>query len=73
MIGVASEPRDKYTHVVVFDQPVRLLKVLNEEAKAYMTDLPAYDAARTAKRIRSAGRSFGITDGAKDFLKEITQ
>jgi hypothetical protein len=72
-VGIASEPRDKFTHVVVYDQPIRLLRVLNEEATAYITELPTSEIKRTAKRMLAFGRRVGITDGAKDALKEALQ
>ena len=70
--GIAGEPRDKYTHVVIFETPIRLLRVPNDEARAYMTDLPE-KVKPAAKQMLAAGRRLGITDGAKDALKEVLQ
>lgn len=64
----------KLLHAVTMDGQVRLVTMPKEEAR-YFQPLEhrgkPYPVARACRRYLSAGKTIGITDGAKDALVEI--
>lgn len=69
-VAIVGEPGRKWVYAVTFDSPIRLLKLALEEQK-YMHDIADHKVSKAAKKMLSAGKRLGITDGAKDFLRAV--
>lgn len=68
--AIAGEPGRLYTHLVWIDSPIRVRKVSNEEVerfgRPYVPKRPTLKAG--ARTMLQAGKTLGITKGAKKFL-----
>lgn len=65
-------PKRTITHAVLMtDVPLKARAIRGEERR-FLTPLEDYPVKKAAKHFRHAGRSFGITKGARALIREAT-
>ena len=70
--AIALEPGRLYTRLVFIDAPIRLSKVANGDVNRYGRDHTGKPTLKKAARqMLKAGKSLGITKGAKKALREV--
>lgn len=71
---VAGPSRRKWIHGVIFDSGQLSLTKIRKEEERHFRDPPGkphkYKLHRVVNILLMTGRKYGMTDGAKDFLKE---
>ena len=72
VVAIVSEPGRIYTKAVWIDAPLRVRKIANSDVERYGKE---FDSKRptlkqAARRMLRAGKSLGITKGAKKHLRE---
>lgn len=70
--GVTGSPGTKYTPLACLDDTsVRLVRVPNDEATKWFSDLERPTLKKAVAGLKRSGKRFGITKEATEFLKEI--
>lgn len=62
-----------YTPVVYIDTPIKVRKIPNGDVARYTRDIKSRGPKPAARVMLKAGKSLGITKGAKKFLREVVK
>jgi len=67
--AIADKPGRLYTMMVFIDAPLRLHKVPNGDVARYGSELDKPPLKKAARTMLKAGKTLGITKGAKKLLR----
>lgn len=68
--ALMGKPGRKFTPYVVIEFPIRMHKMANAEVDRYTSSLDG-SIKKAARRYRKIGRQYGITKGARGFLRGV--
>lgn len=69
-LALLGTPGRKFTQMVLVDYPVRVTRVLNDDAVKYSRDMERLTVEQLAKDMKDTGARFGITVGARKLIAE---